>query len=135
MRNSNPITETAKLRHTGERARIVETAIEYIKSDGLPKFSVKKLADKCGVSKPAIYYYFADEREVLREVYRALLVKETVYLKGSPDSLSDSELPPIRDVQAFIGGVFECEELDAFAVELAEKWTITYIKNLLPCSL
>jgi AcrR family transcriptional regulator len=135
MRTTAPITETAKLRHAGERARIVETAIEYIKSDGLPQFSVKKLADRCGVSKPAIYYYFADEREVLREVYRALLKKETVYLKGSPESIDDSELPLIRDVQAFIGGTFECEELDAFSAELSEKWTIAYLKNLLPCSL
>jgi AcrR family transcriptional regulator len=135
MRNSNPLTETAKLRHAGERARIVDTAIECIKSDGLPRFSVKKLADKCAVSKPAIYYYFANEREVLREVYRALLAKETVYLKGSPDSLSDSELPLIRDVQAFIGGVFECAELEEFHAELSEKWTIQYLKTLLPCSL
>ena len=134
MRTTTPLTETAKLRHAGERARIVDTAIEYIKSDGLPKFSVKKLADKCGVSKPAIYY-FTSEREVLREVYRALLTKETVYLKGSPDSIDDSELPLIRDAQAFIGGTFECDKLDAFGVELAEKWTIPYLKNLLPCSL
>lgn len=131
--NRSSHIEATRLRREGERARIVETAIEYIKSDGLPWFSVKKLAVRCGISKPAVYYYFESEREVLREVYRVLLAKETVYLKGSPDSLADSELPIIRDIQAFIGGPFECTELDEFHVELAAKWTIPYLKTLLPC--
>ena len=115
-----------------ERERITTIALEMIRTEGLLKFSVIDLMKRTGKSKPSFYYYFKDPKDVLTECYKRLLAKETAYLKHSPISLSESDLPLIRDIQAFIGGSFECKELDTFIEWANVNATTNYLRTLLP---
>lgn len=132
MRKPERKTSTAKLNHDQKRTTIISAAIDMIEKEGLLKFNVKKLAVNCGVSKPSVYYYFDDERDILRSVYRELLARECIYLRSNGDSELYSNLPMIRDVQAFIGGAFDCEELNDFHWALSVFESKDYLRSLVP---
>ena len=70
------------------RERIAEAAQELYLRDGIDGLSMRKVAELCGVSAPAIYRYFKNKDELLSEiVVRGLKVLED-YLRPALDAES-----------------------------------------------
>jgi AcrR family transcriptional regulator len=56
-----------------ERRHAVSVALEMIDEEGLPSFSVEKLARRLGVRGPSLYHHFADRSELLARVAELIL--------------------------------------------------------------
>lgn len=55
---------------------IVQSALDLLKDEGLAGVTVRKLSTRLGVKAPAIYWRFADKRELLDAVAEAVLQQE-----------------------------------------------------------
>lgn len=73
----------------GKRKRIVEAAFQILKSSGLQNFSFLTVAEKAGVSRQLIRYYFADVEELLLalcdelfRIYREDMLKGAAKAEG-----------------------------------------------------
>ena len=61
---------TAKTRKSAEtRRRIMEKASELMVERGNTAFQMSEISRRCGMSKGALYYYFADKEDLLRAIY------------------------------------------------------------------
>jgi AcrR family transcriptional regulator len=49
---------------TDTREHILEVALDLFASDGYEKVSLREIAQRVGVTKPALYYYFANKEEL-----------------------------------------------------------------------
>jgi AcrR family transcriptional regulator len=58
---------------TDTRDRILEVALDLFASDGYEKVSLREIAERVGVTKPALYYYFASKEELLRTLIAPIL--------------------------------------------------------------
>lgn len=60
------MSELKKSYHHGDlRQSLQQAAVEIIRSGGIEALSMRKLADKVGVSRSAPYHHFADKHELL----------------------------------------------------------------------
>jgi AcrR family transcriptional regulator len=81
--SSEPSISSLKSYHHGDlRRSLLDTAILLIKQEGIEKLSMRKLADKVGVSQTAIYHHFGDKQALLNamgeegiEQFQALLLQ------------------------------------------------------------
>lgn len=71
-----------------KKALIIETAYKEFLTNGYKNTSLNKIADIIGFTKPALYYYFKNKEELLKEVffYHFEMIK-TYYASGyNPNS-------------------------------------------------
>lgn len=62
------IQERKEREKTEMREKILQAAADIVKSEGIDKLSIRKLADKIEYSPAIIYHYFSDKEEVLDNV-------------------------------------------------------------------
>ena len=55
------------------RERILETALDLFIERGYDKTSLREIAEKVGVTKPALYYHFSSKEEILRTLIEPIL--------------------------------------------------------------
>jgi AcrR family transcriptional regulator len=55
------------------RARILEVALELFATQGLQQTSLRQIADRLGLTKPALYYHFASRDDLVRSLVQPLL--------------------------------------------------------------
>jgi AcrR family transcriptional regulator len=55
------------------RARVLEVALELFAAQGLQQTSLRQIADRLGLTKPALYYHFASRDELVRSLVQPLL--------------------------------------------------------------
>ena len=68
--NKERLRSTTKTRKSAEtRRRIMETASELMVERGNTAFQMSEISRRCGMSKGALYYYFADKEDLLRAIY------------------------------------------------------------------
>ena len=67
-------------RETPTRDRIVEATRDLLLSDGLDKLSMRKIAQRVGISAPAIYRHFDDKDALLSSAVHAGALTFTAYL-------------------------------------------------------
>jgi AcrR family transcriptional regulator len=100
------MTETKKPYHHGDlREKLLNTATDLIATGGIENLSIRKLADKVGVSRTAPYHHFKDKNELL------CAIAEQGFLKQDQLVTSISELK---------------NELSA--TELFQRYVLTYIR-------
>jgi AcrR family transcriptional regulator len=59
---------------TGDtRARIQQVAIELFSEHGLQQTSLRDIADRLGVTKPALYYHFASREDLLNSLVQPMI--------------------------------------------------------------
>lgn len=106
------------------RTQIVEAAIETIATLGYAKASFTRIAAKAGVSPALISYHFANKRELIEQVVRA--VKED--MEGTLEKRADSSGDHLAAMRALIEGyVHYCAEHPTWLIavgqiEDAEGW-------------
>lgn len=57
----------------GTKERIVEVARELFAQQGVQKTSMREIADRLGLTKPALYYHFASREELVRRIVQPLI--------------------------------------------------------------
>jgi AcrR family transcriptional regulator len=60
---------------TDTRERILEVALDLFASDGYEKVSLREIAERVGVTKPALYYYFANKEELFLTLVEPILTR------------------------------------------------------------
>jgi AcrR family transcriptional regulator len=60
-----------KTSETGERIRVA--AMELIAEKGVQQVSLREIAERVGITKPALYYHFASREELLRGLVQPLI--------------------------------------------------------------
>jgi AcrR family transcriptional regulator len=55
------------------KARIQQAARELFAEKGVQKTSLQEIADKLGITKPALYYHFASREDLLRSIVQPLI--------------------------------------------------------------
>jgi len=68
-----------------KRERILEAAAEEFGAHGYEKASLNQILDRAGISKGAVYYYFADKADLIATV----LQRYWLQVAGEPDAALD----------------------------------------------
>jgi AcrR family transcriptional regulator len=72
------------------RARILDVALELFATHGLQQTSLRQIADRLGLTKPALYYHFASRDELVRSLVQPLLDDMDAML----DRAERADVPP-----------------------------------------
>jgi AcrR family transcriptional regulator len=68
------------------RERIQEVARELFKQQGMQRTSLQDIADKLGITKPALYYHFASREDLLRSIVQPLIDEAERFLADHESS-------------------------------------------------
>jgi AcrR family transcriptional regulator len=60
-------------RPSDTKQRILQTARELFATKGVQQTSLQEIADRLGITKPALYYHFASRDELIRSIVTPLL--------------------------------------------------------------
>src|SRR6201993_738525 len=55
------------------RERIQDVARELFKQQGVQRTSLQDIADKLGITKPALYYHFTSREDLVRSIVQPLI--------------------------------------------------------------
>jgi AcrR family transcriptional regulator len=90
---------------TSSRQRILAATAEVLGRNGMTKLSLSEVAVQAGVSRPTLYRYFADKRELLD----AFVVWERQYYERAvADATAD--LPPCERLDAALRVIVEYQQ-------------------------
>lgn len=81
-----------------KRDAVLQTAAKLFLEDGYRKTSMRELAARLEITKPALYYYFRNKEEILVECYRAGIAA----IEGLLDKAVVSNANGLTKVQAFV---------------------------------
>ena len=82
---------TNQLRNLVHREMILDATMEILESDGPVNFRLQTLADKLGVTIPALYRHFRDRNDIIRSAYVAAFIRETEAMISLTKYLGDVE--------------------------------------------
>ncbi|HDP68339.1 MAG TPA: TetR/AcrR family transcriptional regulator [Candidatus Marinimicrobia bacterium] len=68
------------------KEKIIEVAIECFGENSYDGTSMRMIAEKSGVSKPAIYYYFPDKEQLFQGIFTYVMEKFRITLQSIKDS-------------------------------------------------
>lgn len=68
------------------KEKIIEVAIECFGENGYDGTSMRMIAEKSGISKPAIYYYFPDKEQLFQGIFTYVMEKFRITLQSIKDS-------------------------------------------------
>ncbi|MGC9364841.1 MAG: TetR/AcrR family transcriptional regulator [Fidelibacterota bacterium] len=79
------------------KEKIIEVAIECFGENGYDGTSMRMIAEKSGVSKPAIYYYFPDKEHLFQGIFLYTMEKFRIALQSIKDS-SKSAVEKLKEI-------------------------------------
>jgi AcrR family transcriptional regulator len=85
---------------SGTRQRIQEVARDLFLQQGVQRTSLQDIADKLGITKPALYYHFASREELVRSILVPLIDEGERFV-------SDQESRDEIDARALLVGYFD----------------------------
>lgn len=80
------------------RERLVDIAFDLVVEQGIEALTMKRFADRCGLSRPALYQYFGSREHVLGELF----VNDIADLSNELDSLLAAELDPMERIRLWL---------------------------------
>jgi AcrR family transcriptional regulator len=89
---------------TGQRSRILDTALTLMSQLGSTGTSMRRLASACGLNVATIYHYFPSKADLLRALIEERRYGERLATEEPP---IDAALPPVERLAAFVGWVAE----------------------------
>lgn len=66
---------------SGTKQRILTTARELFSAHGVQQTSLQDIADKLGITKPALYYHFSSRDDLVRSIVQPLLEDGEQFLR------------------------------------------------------
>jgi AcrR family transcriptional regulator len=85
-------------RPTDTKKRIMQTARELFATKGVQQTSLQEIADRLGITKPALYYHFASREELIRSIVTPLLDDGEQFIAGMEQR---ADVPPLELVEGF----------------------------------
>lgn len=76
---------------------IIDTAIEIISEKGIENFTIKKLAERMGISEPALYRHFESKQNILI----LLITQYRNSILDLFDQLIESDIPDYKKIELF----------------------------------
>jgi AcrR family transcriptional regulator len=64
------------------KQRIQEVARELFALQGVQRTSLREIADRLGITKPALYYHFSSREELVRSIVQPILDEQEAFLVG-----------------------------------------------------
>lgn len=95
--DSNEVSPRVARKRARVRSRLLEAAAQIIKADGLSGLTVEAVARAADMSKPSVYYYFADKDALV-----LALVAERAKEERAAISAAVGEVPPGESVVAAV---------------------------------
>jgi len=80
------------------KQRILQTARELFASQGVQQTSLQEIADRLGITKPALYYHFASREELIRSIVTPLLDDGEEFLAHMEQR---ADVPAVELVEGF----------------------------------
>ncbi|GAB3980703.1 TetR/AcrR family transcriptional regulator [Actinoallomurus acanthiterrae] len=77
-------------RPSDTKQRIQEVARELFAQQGVQRTSLQEIADRLGITKPALYYHFSSREELVRSIVQPIIDEEEAFLAGQ-EALSEVE--------------------------------------------
>ena len=87
------------------RVQLLEVARELIRDAGTDGFTLGRLADRAGVTKPLVYDHFGDRAGVFAELYREFEARQRSALSAALDD-AEPRLPVVAELVA--GAYIDC---------------------------
>jgi TetR/AcrR family transcriptional regulator, transcriptional repressor of bet genes len=94
---------------TGARERILEAAIEVLKSDGYAGLTIAKVAARAGESKPLVAYHYGSKQGLVQAAGRSIAEMITDEVLAEVDGATTVEAV-IRGVDTGVEGVLDDDE-------------------------
>jgi AcrR family transcriptional regulator len=88
-------------RPSDTKKRILQTARELFAAKGVQQTSLQEIADRLGITKPALYYHFTSREDLVRSIVTPLLDDSEAFI-GRMEARDD--LPPAIEI---IEGFFD----------------------------
>ncbi|ORW05441.1 TetR/AcrR family transcriptional regulator [Mycobacterium kyorinense] len=82
------------------RERIQEVARELFAQQGVQRTSLQDIADRLGITKPALYYHFTSREELVRSIVQPLI-------DDGEQFVADQEARGVVDVRELLEGYFD----------------------------
>lgn len=64
------------------RQRILQAARELFAEQGVQKTSLREIADRLGITKPALYYHFSSREELVRSIVQPLIDEGEQFMRA-----------------------------------------------------
>lgn len=77
-------------RPSDTKQRIQEVARELFAQQGVQRTSLQDIADRLGITKPALYYHFSSRDELVRSIVQPILDEEKAFI-GGQEALAEVE--------------------------------------------
>lgn len=117
---SKPIDPGRKRYHHGDLRRcLLDAAMAVIRADGIDGLSMRKLADRVGVSRTAPYHHFADKHELL-----CALAEEGFQKHVRRQALADESLAVSERLNRFVRSYIQ------FAMQNPEYYDLMFGRDI-----
>lgn len=83
------------------RQRIQDTARELFAQKGMQRTSLQDIADRLGVTKPALYYHFRSREELVRSILVPMLDEGEAFVAGHEKRRGSKRAAPRELVEGF----------------------------------
>ncbi|KJK34061.1 TetR family transcriptional regulator [Lentzea aerocolonigenes] len=80
------------------KQRIMQTARELFATKGVQQTSLQEIADRLGITKPALYYHFASREDLVRSIVTPLLDDGEGFLARMEER---ADVPPLELIEGF----------------------------------
>ncbi|WP_433628449.1 TetR/AcrR family transcriptional regulator [Nocardia sp. CA-120079] len=77
-------------RPSDTKQRIQDVARELFAQQGVHRTGLQEIADRLGITKPALYYHFSSREELVRSIVQPIIDEEEAFLAGQ-EALTDVE--------------------------------------------
>ncbi|MFI0452687.1 TetR/AcrR family transcriptional regulator [Actinomadura sp. 6N118] len=77
-------------RPSATKQRILEVARELFVQQGVQRTSLQEIADRLGITKPALYYHFSSREDLVRSIVQPIIDEEEAFL-ASQEALDEVE--------------------------------------------
>jgi AcrR family transcriptional regulator len=95
-------------RRTDTRARIHEAALDVFSERGYDKATLREIAERLGITRPALYYHYRSKDEILAAVHRelALSIDSLIdWARGQPVTAA-TRIELLRRLSALMAGAW-----------------------------
>jgi AcrR family transcriptional regulator len=103
------------------RRRILDAALAEFARRGYANVTVEEIADAAGVTKGAVYYWFADKDDLGRDLQHALYERLALHAARALDPAADAVTNLRRGFDAYLEALGDFDEARFF---LRDAWTI-----------
>jgi AcrR family transcriptional regulator len=69
-------------RPSDTKQRILEVARELFAQQGVQRTSLQEIADRLGITKPALYYHFSSRENLIRSIVQPIIDEEEAFVVG-----------------------------------------------------